>query len=78
MPWQLTLGAPLIYGTMANICYTGGWVAELFLRRYIRDDDGIAGAALFRYGFAFSVGLTLLPAGIAILFWLARGVRGIL
>ena len=49
-----------------------GWVVELFLRRYIRDENGAAGAALFRYGFAFSIGLTLVPAGISALAWLAR------
>ncbi len=72
MPWQLSVGAPLIYGTIANICYSAGWAAELFLRRHIRDDTSTVGGALFRYGFAFSIGLTLFPAGLAALAWLAR------
>ncbi len=74
MPWQLTLVAPLIYGTLANVCYTGGWAAELFLRRHVGDRSGTIGAALYRYGFAFSIGLTLFPAGISVLAWLARVV----
>ncbi|MEW5916150.1 MAG: hypothetical protein AB1762_07080 [Gemmatimonadota bacterium] len=72
MPWQLTVMAPMVYGTAANICYSSGWALELFLRRYVRDENGAIGGALFRYGFAFSIGLTLLPAGVSVLAWLAR------
>jgi hypothetical protein len=72
MPWVFTVGGALVYGTAANVCYSAGWAAELFLRRWIRDDTGAVGAALFRYGFAFSIGLTLVPAGLATLVWLAR------
>jgi hypothetical protein len=78
MPWQLTLMGPLVFGTLANICYSGGWATELFLRRYLRDENGTIGAALFRYGFAFSIGLTLFPAGISILAWLARVAGAVL
>jgi hypothetical protein len=58
IPWQV----PLAYGLIANICYTFGWGAELWLKRLIGDNAATAGAAIFRYGFVFSVGLTLLPA----------------
>ncbi|MEP7381727.1 MAG: hypothetical protein ABI910_08580 [Gemmatimonadota bacterium] len=58
IPWQV----PLIYGAMANVCYTLGWTAELALHRLVGDDASTAGATIFRYGFVFSVGLTLFPA----------------
>jgi hypothetical protein len=58
IPWQ----APLIYGVMANVCYTLGWGAELALQRVVGDNAPAAGAAIFRYGFVFSVGLTLFPS----------------
>lgn len=72
MPWQLSLVGPLVYGTAANFCYSLGWGIELYLRRLLRYNSGEIGAGLFRYGFAFSIGLTLFPAGIATLAWLAR------
>lgn len=61
VPWQL----PVAYGVMANLCYTFGWGAELALRRLVGDNAAPAGAAIFRYGFVFSVGLTILPAFVA-------------
>ena len=78
MPWQLTLVGPLFYGTAANVCYSVGWMTELFLRHWIRDDTADVGAAFFRYGFAFSIGITLVPAGIAVLAWLGRVAGSIL
>jgi hypothetical protein len=56
-----------IYGVLANVCYTSGWVTELLIRR--RGDASLepVGPALFRYGFVFSVGLTLFPIAIAAL-----------
>ena len=55
------LGAALVYGTMANVCYTLGPVADLTLRKLLGDRAPAVGPVLFRYGFAFSLGLTLLP-----------------
>jgi hypothetical protein len=61
-------GPPLLlvvaYGVGANIAYSAGWLAELFLRRWFGSRTSIVGAALFRYGFVFSVGLTLLPIAV--------------
>ncbi len=56
------LVAVIVYGGVANFAYTGGWVAELLLRPVFGHQTGTVGATLFRYGLAFSVGLTLLPA----------------
>lgn len=60
-----TLAAAGIYGIVANMCYTGGWIAELLLRRRVGEEFEAVGPALFRYGFAFSLGLTLFPIAIA-------------
>lgn len=76
IPWQANVILPLVYGGVANLCYTMGWVAELGLRRWLGDDVAAVGPAIFRYGFVFSIGLTLFPAGITFLAWLARLVLG--
>ena len=54
--------AIIVYGIGANICYTGGRIAESLLLR-----NGVAatnefGVRAFRVGMKFSVVLTLLPA----------------
>lgn len=58
------------YGVMANLCFSGGVVADLVLRRLLGEDGHVAGPVLFRYGTAFSIGLTLLPIPLAIVGWL--------
>jgi hypothetical protein len=60
IPWQPIV----IYGVLANVCYTSGWVVENLAERWLQRPVYGLGPALFRYGLAFSVGLTLLP-GIA-------------
>jgi len=49
------------YGLMANACYSLGPVADLLLRRILGIRAPDIAPVLFRYGFVFSVGLTLLP-----------------
>ena len=52
----------LLYAIMANVCYTGGWIVELFVtRRYPSKAVGF-GVRAFRNGMKFSIGLTLFPA----------------
>ncbi|MBC7895586.1 MAG: hypothetical protein H7066_09235 [Cytophagaceae bacterium] len=55
----------LVYGLLANIMYTGGWVSELLLRPLFGRKTPVVGATIFRYGFVFAVALTSLPIGIA-------------
>lgn len=64
IPWQPTLFIPLMYGFLANICYTGGWIAELWIRNTLGREMEPVGPTLFRYGFVFSIGLTLFPVAI--------------
>jgi hypothetical protein len=62
----------IVYGLLANVCYTFGWAAESVAQRVWGDKLRPLGPALFRQGLAFSVGLTLLPILLVSLTWLAR------
>src|SRR5688572_30533148 len=42
-----------VYGVLANVCYTGGWMAELWLRKSPGRDPETAGPPLFGSGFPF-------------------------
>jgi hypothetical protein len=58
----LELFAIVLYATMANICYTSGWIVELFLaKRHPPEVIGF-GVRAFRAGMKFSIALTLFPA----------------
>lgn len=50
----------VLYGIAANILYSGGWVAEILLKRYI--EPGLFAPTAFLAGLLFSVALTLSPA----------------
>lgn len=62
----------LVYGLTANVCYSGGWLAELLMRAVWKDDAPPVGPALFRQGLSFAVGLTLLPIPVVCFGWLLR------
>jgi hypothetical protein len=66
VPW----GVVLAYGVLANLCYTLGPISDLVLRRVLGPRAPAVGPVLFRYGFVFSLGLTLLPIPVAALGWL--------
>lgn len=74
--WDGLVPGVLVYGVLANICYSLGAPADLLLRRIIGDRGAAAGPVLFRYGFVFSLGLTLLPIPLAALGWLFRLILG--
>jgi hypothetical protein len=51
----------IIYGLVANLCFTGGWLAELVIRKiWPREADRFA-VVSFSLGLIFSVLLTLSP-----------------
>lgn len=56
----------VVYGVLANVCYTLGPIIEAALERVWKDRVLPVGPPLFRQGLAFSVGLTLLPIPIMI------------
>jgi hypothetical protein len=66
VPWV----GVLVYAALANLCYTLGAVGDLVLRRVLGHRAAAVGPVLFRYGFVFSLGLTLLPIPVAALGWL--------
>ncbi len=71
-PWTGLLTAVLVYGVMANLLYSLGAPADLLLRRFLGDRAPAVGPVMFRYGFVFSLGLTLLPIPVAALGWVLR------
>jgi hypothetical protein len=57
----------IFYGLLANVCYTGGWIAELLLARFKPETHAeFFGVRAFRFGVKFSIALTIFPA---LLFW---------
>jgi hypothetical protein len=61
-PPVFALFGVILYGILANVCFTAGWIVELFLRRFSpREADRFAISGFF-YGVIFSVLLTLAPA----------------
>jgi hypothetical protein len=63
IPW----GGILVYGFLANLLYTLGPIADTIVMRTWGRDYSEVGPTLFRYGFVFAVGLTLLPVPLAAL-----------
>lgn len=60
-PPLMFAGFALVYGLMANLCYSTGVVADLLLRHLLGPRGISVGPVLFRYGLAVSLTLTLLP-----------------
>lgn len=51
----------VLFAVCANVCYTGGWVAELLVRRVWADEAEPFATLMFTLGIWFAVVLTLLP-----------------
>jgi hypothetical protein len=79
-PIFIPFGA-IAFGFLANVCYTGGWIAELLLSRFKPDwNTNAFGVRAFRLGVKFSVFVTLFPAVLSwavFLFSLATGRRAV-
>jgi len=78
IPLEPTLIIPVIYGLLANVCYTGGWAFELWIRNTLGREMEPVGPTLFRYGFTFSIGLTLFPIAMISLLKFSLLLRAIL
>jgi len=70
--FDVDLGSPLsgvigilIYGVMANVCFTFGWVAELLVRRAWPQQADRFATESFSLGLGVSILLTLTPAILA-------------
>jgi hypothetical protein len=60
--------AVIVYGVMANICFTGGWILELLSRQMWGVRAEAFGEIAFAWGILGSVLLTLSPAAIIVLY----------
>ncbi|MGE0556372.1 MAG: hypothetical protein AB7R55_23335 [Gemmatimonadales bacterium] len=64
-----SLGFPLIgvlaFGLLANLCYTAGPIVDLLFRRHLGTRGAAVAPVMLRYGFVFSIGLSLLPIPVA-------------
>lgn len=67
----------VIYGVLANGCYSFGWVMDVIAQRVWGRKAPDLGPLLFRQGLIFSVGLTLFPLLLASMFWVIRIVATI-
>ena len=67
-PPLFALIAIIIYGVLANIFYTGGWVLELLVHAIWPNQSNNFGNRAYFYGFVFSLILTISPAVILIYF----------
>lgn len=61
-PPILAFFAVIAFGIGANVCFTGGWVIEIFARKIWREHIGAFAQISFALGLVFSVLLTLAPA----------------
>jgi hypothetical protein len=66
----------IVYAIAANLCYSLGAPTHLLLRRILKESAGPVAQAIFRYGLAFSIGLTLLPVPLIILSTIIRLIVG--
>ena len=74
VPWQVVVA----YGIAANVCYSFGYLMEWLLDRLWGDEVAPVGPTLFRHGLVFSIGLTVLPIGIAWVGYLLSAARALL
>lgn len=56
----------VLYAFVANVCYTGGWIAELLVRSIWPAESDRFARYTFKIGVWFSVLLTLTPAALMI------------
>jgi hypothetical protein len=79
-PEGLTLIAVIFYAVIANLCFTGGWIAELAIRKTWPEEADRFATLSFSLGLVFSVLLTLIPAilvGVAGIFGLFAHLFGV-
>jgi hypothetical protein len=77
LPLSFAMGGALVYGLMANLCYTMGWGVEIVARLLWGRDAPDMGPVLFRQGLIFSVGLTVLPLFVMTIAWIVQVVLAV-
>ena len=73
--WDSPLISILLYGIVANICYTSGWFSEILARYIWKSKADHFGEFCFTFGLIISLVLTLLPAVIWIVIFIAACFR---
>lgn len=66
----------IAYGFMANVCYTSGWMAEIYARLFFGERTENFGPSLFLLGLTFSMLLTALPAVLAVIAFVLNRLVG--
>jgi hypothetical protein len=73
---QLETGLTIVlYGFMANVCYTLGWIVELTGRRKDEARARVRAKKLFLMGLWFSCLLTSAPFWFGFVFWMTHRSR---
>jgi hypothetical protein len=65
----------LVFAFLANVAYTGGWIAELTTRVLMRKTSNKFGPMAFSAGSLFSIILCFAPAVINGVWWVLRALR---
>jgi hypothetical protein len=61
-PPIIAVFAVIGYGVGANVCFTGGWIVEILVRKIWQERAGAFAEISFLLGVVFSILLTLAPA----------------
>lgn len=64
------------YGIMANVCYTAGWMAEIYARLFLGEKTENFGPSLFLLGLTFSILLTAVPSVLAVIAFVLNRLLG--
>lgn len=75
-PILLPLGI-IAFGVLANVFYTGGWIAELLIARIWHVDPAPFGPAAFVLGTFFSVLIAIAPGALVLPFAVLTSCRGL-
>ena len=65
-PPAFAIVAVVLYGLLANVCYTGGWITDVVVAKVWAVDTSRFGPIAFTLGTVFSVLLTLAPAALIV------------
>ena len=80
-PPIFAVAAVVLYALGANVCFAGGWMAELIVRRTWPDESDRFGTLSFTLGLVFAVVVTLLPpvvlVGSVALYGLLRAIGAV-
>lgn len=63
-PPILAIFGVILFGFAANVCFTGGWIAELLAQKLWNEKAAHFGQIAFTLGLGFSILLTLAPAAL--------------